>query len=321
MELLRAHHVSEYPYHRSVGEVLGGFFGGLRDGRIDGVTADDGKVVVPPTEYDPASGRATGDRVTVSDAGSVTTWCWVAEPLPHHLLDRPFAFALIQLDGADTAILHYVDAKSMDAMATGMRVRAVWRAERHGHITDIVAFVPEAEAGGVVPRNTAELDDPEAPVTHVVTPIRLEYDVTAGHAQSAFLRGLVDAKFMGRRCPKCQKVYMPPRGACPTDGVPTEDLVECGQRGVVTTFCIVNVPFRGQQIELPYVCAQILLDGADISFMALIQECPASEVRMGMRVEAVWEEPDRRVPNLESLKYFRPSGEPDASYDSFKEHL
>jgi uncharacterized OB-fold protein len=89
----------------------------------------------------------------------------------------------------------------------------------------------------------------------------------------------------------------------------------------VTTFCIVNVPFRGQQIELPYVCAQILLDGADISFMALIQECPASEVRMGMRVEAVWEEPDRRVPNLESLKYFRPSGEPDASYDSFKEHL
>jgi len=321
MELLRAHHVSEYPYHRSVGEVLGGFFGGLRDGRIEGVAGDNNQVIVPPTEYDPISGNVTGERVTVADAGVVTTWCWVAEPLPHHLLDRPFAFALIKLDGADTAILHYVDAKSIEHMATGMRVRAVWRTERHGHITDIAAFVPETQASGVLPRNTAELDDPAAPVSQVVTPIRLEYDVTAGHAQSAFLRGLVDAKFLGRRCPKCRKVYMPPRGACPTDGVPTEDLVECGQRGVVTTFCVVNVPFRGQQMELPYVCAQILLDGADISFMALIQECPATDVRMGMRVEAVWEEPERRVPNLESLKYFRPSGEPDAAYDSFKEHL
>jgi uncharacterized OB-fold protein len=319
--------VSEYPYHRSVGEVLGGFFSGLRDGRIEGVRADGGSVIVPPTEYDPFSGQATGERVAVSDTGTVTTWCWVVEPLAHHLLDRPFAFALIKLDGADTALLHYVDAKSMDKMSTGMRVRAVWRAERHGHITDIAAFVPEADAGArstdgwVVPRNTVGVDDPEAPVGQIVTPIRLEYDVTAGHAQSAFLRGLVEAKLLGRRCPKCSKVYLPPRGSCPTDGVPTTDLVECGQRGVVTTFCVVNVPFRGQAIELPYVCAQILVDGADIPFMALIQECPATDVRMGMRVEAVWQEPAERVPSLESLKYFRPSGEPDADYESFKAHL
>jgi len=322
VDLLRAHHVSEYPYHRSVGEVLGGFFSALRDGRIEGVRADGGAVIVPPTEYDPFSGQVTGEAVSVSDAGTVTTWCWVSEPLPHHLLDRPFAFALVKLDGADTALLHYVDAKSIEAMSTGMRVRAVWRSERHGHITDIAAFVPEAEAGSrLVPRNTAESDDLDAPVRQVVTPIRLEYDVTAGHAQSAFLRGLVEAKFLGRRCPVCSKVYLPPRGACPTDGVPTTDLVECGQRGVVTTFCVVNVPFRGQAIELPYVCAQVLLDGADIPFMALIQECPAAEVRMGMRVEAVWQEPERRLPSLESLKYFRPSGETDADYDSFKAHL
>ncbi|MGO8874549.1 MAG: Zn-ribbon domain-containing OB-fold protein [Acidimicrobiales bacterium] len=322
MELLRAHHVSEYPYHRSVGAVLGGFFSGLRDGRIEGVRGDGGRVIVPPTEYDPLSAMPTGESVTVSDVGTVTTWCWVAHPLPHHLLDRPFAFALVMLDGADTALLHYVDARSMEAMSTGMRVRAVWRAERHGHICDIAAFVPEAEAGdGLVPRNTAELDEPVPPVSQIVTPIRLEYDVTAGHAQSAFLRGLVDGRFLGRRCPVCHKVYLPPRGACPTDGVPTTDLVECGQRGVVTTFCIVNVPFRGQAIELPYVCAQVLLDGADIPFMALIQECAAADVRMGMRVEAVWREPADRLPSLESLKHFRPSGEPDAPYESFKAHL
>jgi hypothetical protein len=245
--------------------------------------------------------------------------------LPHHLLDRPFAFALVKLDGADTAMLHYVDAGAPEAMSTGMRVRAAWRSERAGHVTDIVAFLPldrasladdGAEEGSAGPSGAVT-----GPVSEIMTPIRLEYDVIAGHAQTPFLRGLVEGRFFGRRCPVCEKVYIPPRGACPTDGVPTTDLVECGQRGVITTFCVVNVPFRGQAIELPYVCAQVLLDGADIAFMSLIQECSAADVRMGMRVEAVWQEEAQRRPSLESLRYFRPSGEPDADFDTFKAHL
>jgi uncharacterized OB-fold protein len=323
-ELLKAHHVVEYPYHRSVGKVMGGFFEGLREGRIEGVAADGDRVIVPPTEYDPYSAATTGDARQVGPEGTVTTWCWVAEPLPHHLLDHPFAFALIELDGADTAMLHYVDVGGPEAMSTGMRVRPRWRAERVGHITDIEAFVaagdeaaPDAGEG----LGAGEPAEPGEAINQILTPIRLEYDMTAGHAQTPFLKGLVDGRFIGRRCPKCQKVYIPPRGACPTDGVPTTDEVECGQRGVITTFCVVNVPFRGQQIELPYVCAQVLLDGADIAFMGLIQECPASEVRMGMRVEAVWKDAAERVPNLESLRYFKPSGEPDADYESYKIHL
>jgi len=159
------------------------------------------------------------------------------------------------------------------------------------------------------------------PVTKIATPMRLEYTVTAGRAQTAFLRGLVDGKFLGQRCPACRKVYCPPRGSCPTDGVPTEEVVECAGTGTVTTFCVVNVPFRGQALELPYVCAQLLLDGADISFMALIQGVPAAGVRMGMRVEAVWAPAEERTPSLESVRWFQPSGEPDADYDSFKAYL
>lgn len=166
-------------------------------------------------------------------------------------------------------------------------------------------------------------DEPDAlePVTRIATPIRLEYRVLAGRAPSRFLRGLTDGKFLGQRCPVCKKVYIPPRGSCPTDGVPTEEEVECAQSGTVTTFCIVNVAFRGQSIEIPYVCAQILLDGADISFMGLVQEIPASEIRMGLRVQAVWALPEERGPSLESIKWFRPTGEPDAAYESFEAYL
>ena len=158
-------------------------------------------------------------------------------------------------------------------------------------------------------------------VTMLDTPIHVDYRFTAGLAQSRFLKGLSEGKFLGQRCPRCQKVYVPPRGSCPTDGVATTDEVELGHRGTVTTYCVVNVPFQGQSIEIPYICAQILLDGANLAFMGLIQEIPADQVRMGLRVEAVWVPPEELGPTMASVKYFRPSGEPDADYETFKEYL
>ena len=102
--------------------------------------------------------------------------------------------------------------------------------------------------------------------------------------------------------------------------MPTDEEVELGNTGTVTTFCVVNVPFAGQSVEIPYICAMVLLDGADISFMGLIQEIPTDEVRMGLRVEAVWVAPDELGPTLASVKYFRPTGEPDADYETYKDY-
>ena len=147
--VLRAPHVIEYPYSRSVGPVIGGFLTGLRDGRILGAQsrAADGTptVVVPPTEYDPFTGADVGELVEVGQAGVVTTWAWTDAPRPDQPLDRPFAWALIRLDGADTALLHVVDAGSASAMSSGMRVQARWRdaSERVGRMQDIECFVPE----------------------------------------------------------------------------------------------------------------------------------------------------------------------------------
>ena len=40
-------------------------------------------------------------------------------------------------------------------------------------------------------------------------------------------------------------------------------------------------------------------------------EVPADQVRIGMRVEAVWRDDADIEPTLESIKHFRPNGEPD----------
>ena len=139
-------HTIEFPYTRTLGPVYSEFLTGLRDGRILGITGKDGTVLCPPTEWDPWTGDALDPSLTeVGPGGTVETWAWVSEPTPKHPLDTPFAFALVKLDGAGTAMMHAVDAGSMDAMQTGMRVTAKWRDERIGHITDFV-FVPEASA-------------------------------------------------------------------------------------------------------------------------------------------------------------------------------
>ncbi len=159
------------------------------------------------------------------------------------------------------------------------------------------------------------------PVLSVRTPVSLEYRYSAGRALSRFLKALEQRKIIGQRCPVCRNVYAPVRGACAKDGVPTEEEVEVSDRGTVTTFCIVNVPFYGQKIEIPYVSATILLDGADIGLMHLIQEAAVDQVHMGMRVEAVWVDDSELRPSLESIKYFRPSGEPDASYETYRDYV
>ena len=143
-EVLRAPHVLEYTYTRSVGPVIERFFAGLGEHRIQGIRGADGRVIVPPTEYDPQTGESLSEFVDVGDAGVVTTWAWTTDPRPGQPLDRPFAWALIRLDGADTAMLHAVDAGDASKMSTGMRVRVRWAAEPVPDMAAIECFEPEA---------------------------------------------------------------------------------------------------------------------------------------------------------------------------------
>ncbi len=304
-----------FDYTRSTGPVLGRFFTGLRDGQLVGGRISDGRVVVPPPEYDPATHEPVTEFVDLAPAGTVTSWTWVPEPVKGQPFDRPFAWALVTLNGADTPMLHALDVTSPDQVSTGMRVRVRWAAERVGAITDIDCWEPE---GRVVSTTSTTGGDA---VTGVVTPVSLDYQYAASPEESAFYRGLNQGRILGQRCPTCQKVYVPPRSACPADGTPTAEEVEVSQTGTITTFCIVNVPFLGQKITPPYVSAYVLLDGADIAVLHLILGVPADEVRMGMRVRAVWKPEEEWTYSLENIDHFEPTGEPDADYQTYRHHL
>jgi len=316
-------HALEYPggYTRSVGPALSRYLTGLREGVITGVRLPDGRVMVPPAEYDPVTAAAVDEYVEVGPLGTVEAFTWVAEPRAgKHHLGRPFAFALVRPDGADTAMVHVVDVGSPDVMSVGMRIAPRWAASRVGYVTDLEAWVPiaDGEAAAPAPANQAAEVSTE-PVTGIVTPIRLDYEINAGVAASKYLRGLAARKIIGQRAVDSTDVYVPPRGSDPKTGEATSVEVEVGQTGTVTTFCVTNIPGLSDLApEIPYVCAQILLDASNTPWFGLIQGIPVDQVRIGMRVAAVWV--DRPSADARSIKWFEPTGDPDADYDTFKEY-
>jgi uncharacterized protein len=207
----------EFDYTRSLGPVLSQFMTALAGRRILGARGADGRVHAPPFEYDPVSSEPPGELTEVGPEGTVVSWSWMPEPLEGQPLAKPFAWALIRLDGADTAMLHAVDPGpemgpemgpeigTAVTMRTGLRVRPRWAASRVGSIRDIACFEPcngpAASAGG-----EASTADPADPVTGTITPVRLSYLHTASPGESAYLRGLADRRLLGQRCGVCGQV-------------------------------------------------------------------------------------------------------------------
>jgi uncharacterized OB-fold protein len=163
--------------------------------------------------------------------------------------------------------------------------------------------------------------DTSGPITGIVTPIRLDYTYTPGTSPSQFLRGMKEGRMIGRRCPSCSKVYVPPRGSCPMCGVEFAGEVEVADTGTLVTFAVVNVNFANRVIDLPYVSGEVRFDGSDTTSMVLVQGISVDQVRMGMRVKAHWVPREEWDFTFANIDYVEPLDEPDADYESYREFV
>lgn len=164
------------------------------------------------------------------------------------------------------------------------------------------------------------MSEEREPLKSIVTPVRLEYDHSAGMAATGFLRGLKQKRILGARSGPGQPVLVPPRGADPRTSELAAELVEVADKGTVVTYSIVRVPSENIHFELPYVCVNVLLDGASIGFFHVLQNCPLDQVRIGMRVKAHWAPDAELSENVGSIRYFEPIDEPDVAFDRLREH-
>jgi len=153
--------------------------------------------------------------------------------------------------------------------------------------------------------------DRDEPVTMMNAPVHLQYHFTAGEATQRFLTQLRQGRLVGQRCPRCRNVYVPPRGSCARCGIPTVEEVPLKDTATVESFTVVHIPIPGNPIQPPFVVANLVLDGAHLSLLHLISGCDNDEVRIGMRVKAVWKDASEWGYGMENIHYFEPLDEPD----------
>ena len=137
--------------------------------------------------------------------------------------------------------------------------------------------------------------------------IKVPYAWNAGETISYYLTRLRDEKkIVGKKCPKCSKVLVPPRKSCPFCFVDTAEWVPLSGKGTVETFTIVRRDTTIQPMKAPFAYAVINLDGADTGFLHLIGDVDVKDIKIGMKVQAVFAE--ERKGHVMDIRYFKPIG-------------
>jgi uncharacterized OB-fold protein len=175
--------------------------------------------------------------------------------------------------------------------------------------------------------------DEGGPVRFMQQHIALDYLVRVSPIAVRFAEALERGVILGRRCPSCSLVFVPPRTFCNicTVAMGEADELEVTDRGTVTAFTILTpIQYHGQQERNDYALASILLDGADGTVgQQRLLEVPMEQVRTGLRVQAEWAPEAERGGGEGGAMGFgfgaaitgwKPSGEPDADPATYAEH-
>ena len=135
--------------------------------------------------------------------------------------------------------------------------------------------------------------------------IAIPYYYSAGKVGSQFLIGLRDnKKFMGMKCPTCNIVYVPPRSTCKECFSKLDEWVEVSDKGTLLTYTVVHQAHVAQPVKTPIAYGIIQLDGADTGFVHMLGEVDFDQLKIGMRVKAVFK--GKRVASVLNIKYFKP---------------
>lgn len=139
--------------------------------------------------------------------------------------------------------------------------------------------------------------------------VDVPYNYNAGYYVSRYLRELQENKrLLGVKCPRCGKVYVPPRVVCRDCFVKNEEFVPVSDRGTVMAYTVTTVPHTnpntGEPKKLPFTAAYIRLDGSDTNIMHCLEEGDKSKLKTGMRVQAVFGE-DRTGDHFTDIRHFK----------------
>ncbi|MFX1451972.1 MAG: Zn-ribbon domain-containing OB-fold protein [Promethearchaeota archaeon] len=138
----------------------------------------------------------------------------------------------------------------------------------------------------------------------------VQYNWSLGPAMSKFLQGLKNGKIIGIHCKRCERIIVPPRMFCEYCFGPTEEWIELKDTGTIETYSVSYLDPDARRIKDPILVGVISIDGASPQhgFMHYFGEMNKDEIKIGMKVKAVWKPENERVGSITDIKYFKPAG-------------
>jgi uncharacterized OB-fold protein len=135
-----------------------------------------------------------------------------------------------------------------------------------------------------------------------------KYSWAAGVAISHFLDELKQGRIVARKCYNCNRILVPPRMYCEQCFRPTDEWVQIQDTGTVNTFSISSVGTDARRLKTPVLVAVVDLDGASpgMGILHNLGEVEPSRISVGMKVKAVWKNPNQREGSITDIRYFKP---------------
>lgn len=140
---------------------------------------------------------------------------------------------------------------------------------------------------------------------------KFHYAWDNGIALGRYLAELKNGRIIARKCHKCRRIMLPPRMFCELCWRPTDEWVYVKDTGTINTFVVSHVDWKAGRVppgQRYFTPAVIEIDGASpgMGILHLIDEIEPYDIKIGMRVKAVWRPPEERQGAITDIKYFRP---------------
>ena len=167
----------------------------------------------------------------------------------------------------------------------------------------------------------SEKDFADGKVLFVHDELKADFAWDTGVGIGAYLAGLKRGVILGSYCRHCHKTVVPPRTVCEWCFRPMSEYVPLRDTGTVNTFSLCYVTWDVQRIKEPEIPAVITLDGASElgpssvimgGIMHMLGEVDPHVIHIGMRVRAVWKQPEERQGAITDILYFKPFVEEEA---------
>lgn len=295
IDLPTFHSEINLPYTLTPGRAAGTFLAEVKNRRIVASRFASGRVVAPAQDFSPLDGEEPEAFVEAPHTGVLTAFTRVDGQV----------IGFIQLDGCDNAFPHRVLAELGD-LSIGQRVEAQWDGQVEQSILAIRGFAlaPDAPAGEVRP-----LPETEEPLGVIPYAMKLDFE----HAYGPYYGRMFDeirenGRIMGVRQPGHDTALLPPREIDDISHARTGTWKACEETGTIRACSIINMEVYGVTRKVPYVYAEIVLDGASTKMIHVIEiddlESAKETIKPGTRVRAVWTQGERkgRVSDIERFE-------------------